>query len=81
MKKMTISQAAMEAIRKNGIALSAHEIYEYITRHNLYVFKAVSPESVLKAELRKHTLGNTNKNSAETKYFKLTKENKYEVIS
>ena len=77
MKKQTICSAAIEALEKNNKPLSAQSIFDYITKNNLYDFKAKSPLSILKSELRKHSEGITLPLKARVKYFQLLNDGNY----
>ncbi|MBK7649442.1 MAG: hypothetical protein IPJ20_00060 [Flammeovirgaceae bacterium] len=57
MKKQTICTAAIQALKSNDRPMNADEIYDFIIKNDLYKFKAKSPKSILRAELRRHTSG------------------------
>lgn len=53
--KLTVIQAAQKAISGIGKPASSDEIFNYIKNHNLYVFNAKDPKSILKSALRRHS--------------------------
>lgn len=63
---MTMLQAALTALRERNTPMSADEIYTRICQKNLFTFSAKDPVAILKAQLRKNTLGFQGK-SAVTK--------------
>jgi hypothetical protein len=75
--KLTIIQAAIQAIREIGRPASSVEIFEHIVRENLYVFKAKDPQSVLKSALRRHRLTPKGKT---TVLVKEVENNKYQIL-
>jgi restriction system protein len=79
MKKLTIKEAAIEALKKNGAPLSIGEIYSTIQKDNLYPFNAKNPEAVLKTEIRKHCDGLALKTGKADKCFVLNKDGRYSI--
>jgi hypothetical protein len=75
--KLTVIQAAIQAIREIGRPASCVEIFEYIVRENLYVFKAKDPQSVLKSALRRHRPTLKGKT---TVLVKQIENNKYQIL-
>jgi hypothetical protein len=75
--KLTVIQAAIQAIREIGRPASCDEIFEYIVRENLYVFKAKDPQSVLKSALRRHRQTLKGKT---TVLVKQIENNKYQIL-
>lgn len=61
---MTMLDAALVVLRKTNSPLSAEEIYSQILKENLFTFNAKDPLSILKAQLRKNTLGFQGKSAA-----------------
>lgn len=54
---MTMLEAVLIVLKKKNTPLSADEIYRYICQENLFSFGAQDPIAILKAQLRKNTLG------------------------
>lgn len=75
MKKLTISNAVIEALKIAGKPQTPQEIYDLIESHGLYKFNTKTPLNVLKAEIRKHTDGVELKEKVAAKYFILTEGN------
>ena len=61
---MTILEAALIVLKKKNIPMSADEIYSHICQENTFTFNAKDPLSILKAQLRKNTLGFQGKSAA-----------------
>ena len=72
---MTMLEAALIALKKTNSPMSADEIYALIRKENLFTFNAKDPIAILKAQLRKNTLGFQGK-SAVTKPVLKQLENK-----
>ena len=49
--------AALTVLKKSKSPLTAEEIYSQIRNENLFTFNSKDPLSILKAQLRKNTLG------------------------
>ena len=57
MKRRTIREAAIEALKRCGKPLSSREIYEYIIQNDLYRFNAENPLRIVNGEIRRHCVG------------------------
>lgn len=55
--KLTIIETALVVLRDGKGAQSVHEIYKNIIADSLYIFHAQDPLSVLRNELRSHSVG------------------------
>lgn len=55
--KCTIIEAAKKVLSTTNGFMSVTEIYTQILEHSLYVFHAQDPISVLRGELRSHSVG------------------------
>jgi hypothetical protein len=58
---MTITQAAITVLKKHGGPMTVEEIYQGILKEGLFEFKAKSPGSVLRTQLRRHSVNVTSK--------------------
>ncbi len=58
---MTIIKAAIEALKLEERPMTAEELYDAICRRKLYSFGAKDPLSILRSELRRHTVSFTGK--------------------
>ncbi|SKA13804.1 restriction system protein [Chitinophaga eiseniae] len=67
----TICQAATAVLINANRPMLAQDIYNGITDGALYQFKAKNPLSVLKSELRKHSVGVDSPLQSGVKYFQL----------
>ncbi len=77
--KLTVVQAAIEAIKGIGRPASANEIFDYITTHNLYVFNAKDPQSILKSALRRHSNDMASSNRQAALLLRQVENNKYQL--
>lgn len=69
-KKYTILEAAKEVLlSSNNNPMSVTEIYAMIKERSLYTFRAQDPISVLRGELRSHSLGIDFPTASSKKYF------------
>lgn len=66
---LTIIEASLVALKKGEESLSVHEIYDIIIENSLYVFHAQNPLSVLRSELRSHSIGIDFPTASKKKYF------------
>lgn len=69
MKQRTIIAAAIAVLKKIGCPMSASEIFEQIMKEDLYEFHAQNPLSVLRGELRCHSVGLDFPSASLKKYF------------
>ena len=69
-KKYTILEAAREVLlSSDNYPMSVAEIYAMIKERALYTFRAQDPVSVLRGELRSHSLGIDFPTASSKKYF------------
>jgi restriction system protein len=61
---MTIIEAAMQVLKAENRPLNAEEVYDLICKRNLYSFGAKDPLSIVRAELRRYSIGFTGKTKA-----------------
>jgi len=74
---MTMLDAALAVLRKTNSPLSAEEIYSQIQKEKLFTFNAKDPLSILKAQLRKNTLGFQGKSACNKPTFKQLENKKF----
>lgn len=55
---MTIAEAARQILQQHGKAMNVSEIYDEITKQNLYSFGAKDPKSVMSQVMRKRSDNN-----------------------
>lgn len=77
--KRTIRDAIIDALKQSKTSLTSKEVFETITKSNLYQFNAKNPESLVSGELRRHCEGIILKTSKPDKFFKV-KDGKYTLI-
>ena len=75
----TMIEAAVSVLKAANKPLSIDEIYSAICKENLFEFKAQDPKAILKAQLRKNTLGFTGKSAAEKPRVKHLVDKKYQA--
>ena len=68
-KRTTIVGAALEVLTSAKRTMSIREIYQTIIDKSLYVFHAQDPLSVVRVELRKHSVGIDFPTASKKKYF------------
>lgn len=66
---LTIIEAALTVLKKGEKTQSVQEIYNGIVENSLYVFHAQNPLSVLRSELRSHSIGIDFPTASKHKYF------------
>lgn len=80
-KKYTILKAAKKVLSSNDESMSIAEIYAKIIEQSLYVFHAQNPLSVLRVELRRHSVGIDFPTACPKKYFLYDESNgKFRLI-
>jgi endonuclease III-like uncharacterized protein len=77
--KKAIHQIAAEILAAEKKPMTAEEIYEIITSKGLYEFKAQSPKSVLKNQLRRHTANVTGAHQASTEIFTMSPDGRFSL--
>lgn len=70
--KKAIHEIAEEILAEYKKPMTADEIYDVIASRSLYDFKAKSPRSVLKNQLRRHAANVQGPNQAKTGVFELS---------
>lgn len=66
---MTIVETAIEVLKMTNRVMSVNDIYNYIIEHSLYSFHALDPLSVLRVELRRHSIGIDFPTASPKKFF------------
>ena len=74
---MIMIDAVLAVLKKTNSPLSAEEIYSHICKENLFTFNAKDPLSILKAQLRKNTLGFQGKSAANKPTLKQLENKKF----
>jgi restriction system protein len=77
MKKRTIREAAIEALKRSGKPLSASEVYNFIIEHNLYRFNAENPSNIVKVAIRRQCEGVEFPTAKPNKFFKILLDGTY----
>ncbi len=77
--KKAIHEIAAEILADYKRAMTADEIYNVIIERGLYEFKAKSPKSVLRSQLRRHTLGASATGSPATAIFKMSADGQFSL--
>lgn len=76
---MTISEAIQKVLADAAKPLTPYEVYAAIAQQSMYTFKAKSPQSIVRAQLRRHCEGIDNKNSSASKLFRNVAGDRYEL--
>jgi len=69
MKRRTINQAIEEALKREGTPLRAKELYKRIVEDDLYRFKAINPEHIVRTQLRRHSINLEFPTAHKSKHF------------
>lgn len=77
MKRRTIREAIIEALKRNNRALTAKDVFNYIVENDLYRFRAENPEGIVKVEIRRHCEGVDFPTAKPNKYFQILRDGRY----
>ena len=75
--KKAIHEVAAEILAEHKKPMTADEIYEVIASQDLYEFKAQSPKSVLRSQLRRHSANITGPNQAKDQKFNMSADGQF----
>jgi len=78
---VTIALAIIDVLTQANEPLPAVSIYNRIVENGLYSFKAKDPRSIVRATVRKHCENLDYATARKTKYFYITKDKKYGLIT
>ncbi|MDA7936809.1 winged helix-turn-helix domain-containing protein [bacterium] len=78
--KKAIHEVAAEILSEHKKPMSADEIYEVIASRGLYEFKAKSPQSVLRSQLRRHSANVSGPNQAKDQKFNMSVDGQFSLI-
>jgi len=74
---MTMLEAALLVLSKTNTPMSIDEIYAQILKDQLFTFGAKDPISILKAQLRKNTMGFEGKSAVDKPKLKQLENKKF----
>jgi len=74
---MTMLEAALLVLNKTNAPMSIEEIYAQILKDQLFTFGAKDPISILKAQLRKNTMGFEGKSAVDKPKLKQLENKKF----
>jgi hypothetical protein len=77
--KKAIHEIAADILSENKRAMSAEEIYNVIVERGLYEFKAKSPKSVLRSQLRRHSANVKSTDSPANPIFKISADGQFSL--
>jgi restriction system protein len=77
LKRRTIKEAVIEALKRAGKPLSVKDIYNLIIEHDLYRFNAEDPVNIVKVEIRRHCEGVDFPSAKPNKYFQVLRDGRY----
>lgn len=75
--KKAIHDIAAQILAEKQKPMTADEIFEAITSQGLYEFKAKSPKSVLRSQLRRHSANLSGAHQAAQKIFKMSPDGQF----
>jgi restriction system protein len=70
-RQMTIVEAIQCVLKEASEALTVEELYSRIVERSLYDFRAADPKSVVRSQVRRHTLGLEFPSASPVKYFRV----------
>ena len=74
---MNMLEAALIVLKKTNTPMSIEEIYSQILKEQLFTFNAKDPISILKAQLRKNTVGFDGKSAVDKPKLKQLENKKF----
>lgn len=77
MKKRTINQAIEEALNREGAPMRAKDLFNRIVEDDLYRFKAINPENIVRTQLRRHSVNLDFPSAHKSKHFIFLKDGTY----
>jgi hypothetical protein len=77
--KKAIHEIEADILEENKRPMTAGEIYSVIVERGLYGFKAKSPKSVLRSQLRRHAGVGKPTNSSAVAAFKMDAEGRFSL--
>ena len=77
--KKSIHEVAVEVLTESKQPMTADEIFDVISARGLYVFKASSPRSVLRNQLRRHSANISGPNQAKDQRFNMSADGKFSL--
>ncbi len=77
--KKSIHEVAAEILTESKQPMTADEIFDVIASKGLYVFKASSPRSVLRSQLRRHSANISGPNQAKDQRFNMATDGKFSL--
>ena len=77
--KKSIHDVAAEVLTESKQPMTADEIFDVISARGLYVFKASSPRSVLRNQLRRHSVNISGPNQAKDQRFNMSADGKFSL--
>ncbi|WP_339792517.1 restriction endonuclease [uncultured Imperialibacter sp.] len=77
MKKRTINQAIEEALKREGVPMRAKELFSRIVEDDLYRFRAINPEHIVRTQLRRHSINLEFPTAHKSKHFVFLKDGTY----
>lgn len=78
--KKAIHEVAADILEEFQKPMSADEMYDIIVTRNLYEFKAKSPHSVLRSQLRRHSANVTGPNQAKDLKFYMSEDGRFRLV-
>ena len=78
--RKAIHQIAAEILAEHKRPMSVEEIYEVIVSKALYEFKAKSPKSVLRTQMRRHASNDTDSQASSSALFKVASDGRFSLV-
>ncbi|MDX6444414.1 MAG: hypothetical protein QOH71_1488 [Blastocatellia bacterium] len=81
MKKVTIVEAIQQVMRLDGKPMTVPEVYDAITRLDLYDFKAKDPIHIVGTQIRRHLVGKTANSYSRRKIFEARENHRFHLAA
>ena len=79
MAKKTLATVIVEVLKAHGAPMTAAEVYSAITNGNLLTFNSKDPIGIVRSALSRHSVENQHSCASKTKFFRQTKNNRYQL--
>src|SRR5262249_32058974 len=78
--KSPIHKVIADVLREAGQPMSVKDIYETISDHKLYTFRAQDPVQVVVSQLRRHCKEFNFPSARAMKYFTMTEDGRFQLL-
>ena len=79
MPKITIRQAIIDVLQNAGTPLSAQEVFDRIIAANAYDFQAKNPASIVRSQLRRHSVNLDMQKGSAIRCFRMLPDGRFTI--